>query len=273
MTLSNRSYPFFLATLALCVPSVWAQMRDNREQTLACEGQKQWNNRLVNHCEIKEQTLPASGGKVTIDPGTNGGLTVKGWTRTDVLVRARIDTAAPSDVEAKSMVGQIRFASGAASLKAEGPASDHDHNWSVTYEVFVPQQTDIDAKAHNGGIRIQDVKGRITFAALNGGTHLSRLAGEVSGHTTNGGLTIELMGASWDGKGMDVGTTNGGVKMSVPANYSAHVETATVNGGIHVDFPVTVKGKLSKEMAFDLGSGGPTIRAVTTNGGVKITKT
>jgi hypothetical protein len=60
--------------------------------------------------------------------------------------------------------------------------------------------------------------------------------------------------------------------MNVPANYSARVETSTVNGGMHVDFPVTVSGKLTKQLAFNIGSGGPLIRVQTTNGGVHINK-
>lgn len=274
MTLSGTisTLPFRLCLPLLVLGTGWAQMHDNREQTLTCDNHN-WNgNRLISHCEVKEQTMAVSGGRISIDPGSNGGLTVKGWSRPDMLVRARVETAAVTDVEARAMVPQIRFVSGAASLKAEGPTSDHDHNWSVSYEVFVPFQTDVDAKANNGGIRIQDLKGNITFQATNGGTHLSRLAGEVSGHTTNGGLTIELAGDHWDGKGMDVGTTNGGVKISVPASYSAHMETSTVNGGLQVDFPVSVQGKIVKDMSFNLGSGGATIRAVTTNGGVKIQK-
>ncbi len=261
-----------LSALVLAAAPTFAQMMNNQDKTLACGDRDRWNRRIASTCEVKEQTMPAAKGTIHIDPATNGGITVKGWTRPDVLVRARIETAAPTDAEAKSMVSQIRFASGAGQLKAEGPASDHDHNWSVTYEVFVPQQSDIEAKAHNGGIHIQDVKGRIEFHATNGGVHLARLGGDVSGQTTNGGLTVELAGDRWDGKGMDVATTNGGVKMSVPSAYSAHLETSTVNGGIHVDFPITVQGKINKNLSFNLGSGGPTIRVATTNGGVKIQK-
>jgi DUF4097 and DUF4098 domain-containing protein YvlB len=84
---------------------------------------------------------------------------------------------------------------------------------------------------------------------------------------------VELSGDRWDGETLDVRTTNGGVKMSVPENYSARLEAGTVNGGINVDFPVTVQGRLNKQLALNLGSGGATIRAMTTNGGVHISRT
>ncbi len=71
---------------------------------------------------------------------------------------------------------------------------------------------------------------------------------------------------------MDVSTTNGGVKLGVPSNYSAHFETGTVNGSVRVDFPTTVQGRVSKDLSFDVGQGGATIKVTTTNGGVKITR-
>jgi hypothetical protein len=43
-----------------------------------------------------------------------------------------------------------------------------------------------------------------------------------------------------------------------------------VNGHINVDFPVTVQGALDRQLSVTLGSGGPLVRAVTTNGGVSI---
>ena len=47
----------------------------------------------MGHCEIKEQTV-AAGGAITVDARKNGGVSVKGWDRNEVLVRARIQTAA-----------------------------------------------------------------------------------------------------------------------------------------------------------------------------------
>ena len=81
---------------------------------------------------------------------------------------------------------------------------------------------------------------------------------------------IELSGDRWDGDSLDVSTTNGGVIMSVPENYSANLQTGTVNGSVNTDFPITVQGRINKQIALNLGSGGATVKAMTTNGGVHL---
>ena len=71
---------------------------------------------------------------------------------------------------------------------------------------------------------------------------------------------------------LDARTTNGGVTVSMPERYSAHFETATSNGNLRVDFPMTVRGEIGKNLATDIGSGGPTIHVETINGGVNVKK-
>jgi DUF4097 and DUF4098 domain-containing protein YvlB len=165
---------------------------------------------------------------------------------------------------------QIRIETGGSKIFASGPESRRDYHWSVSYEVFVPRRSDVSVETRNGGISITEVNGRIDFTALNGGVSLRNVGGAVRGSTTNGGLVVELGGDRWDGETLDVSTTNGGVVMSVPENYSAQLETGTVNGSVSVDFPVTVQGRISKQIALNLGSGGAKVRATTTNGGVRL---
>jgi DUF4097 and DUF4098 domain-containing protein YvlB len=244
------------------------KVKDKDKASLECRDD--WHGeRLASHCEIKEQTLPAAGA-VSVDGRQNGGVSVKGWDRNEILVRARIQTAAPSQAEADALAQQITIQTAGAKIFASGPESRRDFSWSVSYEVFVPRRTDLSLLAHNGGISISDVQGRLEFTAVNGGVALRRVGGTVHGGTTNGGLSIELAGDRWDGEELDVKTTNGGISMTVPENYSAHLETGTVNGNLSVDFPVTVQGRISRELAVNLGSGGATVRAMTTNGGVRI---
>lgn len=66
------------------------------------------------------------------------------------------------------------------------------------------------------------------------------------------------------------GGRNGGVRLLIPDGYSAELVTGTVNGGIDIDFPITIQGRLGRRITTSLGDGGPTVRAVATNGGVQI---
>lgn len=243
----------------------------DRDRSLTCRENNWYNDRLISNCEIREQTLAPSG-TIAIDGRQNGGISVKGWDQNQILVRARIQAGAPNAAEAEALGKQVRIETSGAKIHATGPESRRDYHWDVSYEVFVPRRADLSLETHNGGIAIADVNGRIDFTALNGGVVLKRVGGAVKGSTTNGGLVIELSGDRWDGDSMDVRTTNGGVIMSVPENYSARIETGTVNGGVNTEFPVTVQGRITRQLALNLGSGGAMVRAMTTNGGVHLKK-
>lgn len=266
----------FLAVLAmsslLCGFSAFAQMRDNRDKQLTCENHR-GNDDQVRRCNILEQSF-ASPGRITVDGGVNGGANVKGWLRNDVLVRARVESWADNDSAASLLAGQIHVDTAGGQIHASGPEAANRAGWSVSYEIFVPQTSDVNVKTHNGGISISDVRGRIEFDATNGGVHLRRVAGDVSGATVNGGLNVELAGNSWEGRQLEAHTSNGGVTISMPEHYSAHIQTATVNGAVRSDFPVTVQGNIRpRDLDFNLGSGGPLIHVFTTNGGVRLKRT
>jgi hypothetical protein len=222
-------------------------------------------------CEVREQTIPGVG-RLTVDPGKNGGVTVKGWPRNDVSIRSRIETWASSVGEAGALAGLVRVDASAGQIKASGPDSQRDSGWSVSYEIFVPQMIDLSMTSFNGGINVADVRGRIEFEAKNGGVRLTRVAGDVRGQTSNGGIHVELSGSTWEGVQLDARTTNGSVIVGVPEKYSAHIQAETVNGVFDADFPlsVNVNGRSRpRSLDFSVGSGGPLIRVSTTNGNVK----
>jgi hypothetical protein len=256
-----------VALVALAGLSVLAQQKGG---TLTCRENSWYNDRLEGNCEVREQTLAMSGAPIAIDGRQNGGISVKGWDQGQVLVRARVQTGAPTAAEAADLAKQIRIETSGAKIFASGPENKRNYHWDVSYEVFVPRRADLSLETHNGGISISDVNGKIDFNALNGGVVLRKVGGAVRGSTTNGGLVVELTGDHWDGETLDVRTTNGGIVLSIPENYSANLQTGTVNGGIEVDFPVTVEGKINKQLAVNLGSGGAPVKAMTTNGGVRV---
>ncbi len=225
--------------------------------------------------ETREFTV-AVGNTVSVDAERNGGISVKGENRSDVLVRACVQTMGKTDEAAQTAAKNIRIETG-STIRAEGFSDES--NWSVSYEIKVPIASNLDLKAFNGGIAISGVEGNIQFETTNGGVSVRDVAGDVKGKTKNGGVTVVLSGNSWRGNGLDVETRNGGINLEIPVNYSAKLETGTVNGGVKnnargLNFPENDKGATnSKRITTDLNGGGATIRVVTTNGGIKIGNT
>ncbi len=242
------------------------------ERALSCEQNGRNGGDGQRHCEMREQSIPTSGGLIRVDGKRNGGVSVRGWDRNEILVRAQISAQAPTEDEARALVSEVRVITGGANIYADGPETRNNRWWAVSFEVFVPRQSDLSLKAHNGGISIDSVRGAMDFDTLNGGISLRDVNGKVKGHTTNGGLSVRLSGNRWEGEGLDIETKNGGVNLLIPENYSARLETGTVNGGVNLGFPLTLQGKIEKNIATDLGSGGATIRVMTTNGGISVRK-
>jgi hypothetical protein len=269
--LSLRPIPGALALLILSAVPASAQRAMGGE--LSCSRNGWWNRDNERACMITEKTIPAVSGALSIDGRTNGGITVIGTNRRDILVRAMIQANARSESRAQELVDAVTLHLDGGRIYADGPDTRNREGWSVEYEVEVPAHSDLDLRAHNGGIEVGSVTGTLRMETLNGGIHLDAVGGDVVAETTNGGVHVTLDGDHWQGRGLDATTTNGGVHLSVPRDYNAHLETGTVNGGMDIDFPVTVQGKIGRRITTDLGRGGPTIRVITTNGGVDIRKT
>lgn len=243
---------------------------ESRAQRFMENCDRQWNDRdRERFCEVRDATVKPTG-RILVDGRQNGGVSVYGWDRNEVLVRALIQTWADSRSEAQALAREIRVETDGDRVRADGPPSRRYTSWAVSYEVWVPRKYDLDADTHNGGIRVQGVEGRMELHAVNGGIGLREVAGDVRAETTNGGVSAELSGSTWNGRGLDLRTTNGGVTLDIPKGYNAELETGTVNGGMNIDFPITLQGSIGRRITTRLGQGGPRVRAVTTNGGVRI---
>jgi len=230
-----------------------------------------WNRDNEYACEARELTIDADWETITVDGSMNGGIEVEGWKRDEIRIRAKIRAWSRDEDEARDILEEIEIKTSGEKIHASGPKLRGDRRgWAVSYELMVPRNSNLALETTNGGISITDVHGEIEFDATNGGISLTGLAGDVQGSTTNGGLTIELEGDRWNGKGLDVRTTNGGIEMRLPEGYSAELVTGTVNGSIHLGFPIMVEGTVGKRIKTSLGEGGAPIKATTTNGGVKI---
>jgi hypothetical protein len=255
----------------LMVAALLVATAGNAQERMECDDDWWgWRQRGGRVCEIRELTLPAAR-MLAVDAGTNGSVSVTGESRRDVQVRARVHAWAGDDAEAERVAREVNVRSDGV-LRAEGPDQTGRRGWSVSYEVLAPRDIDLTLETNNGAISVADVRGELAFEAHNGGISIDGLAGNVRGRTTNGGIDARLVGDEWEGAGLDLRTTNGGVRLRVPEDYSARLETGTVNGGVDIDFPVTMQGRIGREISTTLGKGGALVRAATTNGQVRVSR-
>jgi DUF4097 and DUF4098 domain-containing protein YvlB len=248
--------------------SLFAQLQNNTEKQLTCNNNSGDRDR-ARHCEVRELSV-ASIGRLSIDSSPNGGISIKGWSRGDVLVRARVEASADTEGTAANLVSRVAIDGSGGQVRATGPESANE-SWSVSYEVFVPHMTDVTLKTRNGGLTIADVRGQIKFDGVNGGVRLKRVSGEISGATVNGGIDVEMAGMVADWRQMDLKTNNGGITVAMPAQYSADVQAETGQGRIQSDFPMPPSTDFrNRRMAFAVGAGGPPMRLTTNNGGIRL---
>jgi hypothetical protein len=229
-----------------------------------------WGRERAGVCEVLEFTVAATSAVLTVQ-GANGGISVEGEARRDVRILAKVVATAETQARAREIAGEIRLSPTLEHVEAVGPRGlQRNEGWSVSYRLSAPRAVNLALKTSNGGITVRDMDSRVEFRTTNGGVKLSGLSGDIRGITTNGGVDVDLDGSAWSGEGLDVETSNGGVKLAIPENYSARLEVRTDNGGLNVDYPGAVQGRLGRDLSVQLGSGGAPIRVRTSNGGVKV---
>jgi DUF4097 and DUF4098 domain-containing protein YvlB len=220
-------------------------------------------------CETRNVSVGAVRA-LAVDGRENGGVTVHGWDKAEVQVVAMIEAQAETDAAAQAIAHGITISSNGGEVHADGPQVERPQSWSVSYEVWAPRTTALAVTARNGGIAVDGIEATMNLQTVNGGLDLRDVAGNVHGVTTNGGITADLGGDRWRGDGLDLRTSNGGVELRIPSNYSANLETGTVNGDLDIQIPVTASALPTRQLSTRLGNGGATVRAMTTNGGVSI---
>jgi len=279
----NMFRSMILLALVVATTGLSAQGRANRDRVQDdfglpadawCAQTDRGNRSDRSSCDVREESV-GTVQSLDIDTGGNGGIAVRGVSGSTSRLRFRIVAHARSESDAQAIVKDVNISTSGGRVRVQGPRSRDREGWSVDVEVESPHDLPLTLTTSNGGISITDVSGRTRFETVNGGVSLTDVAGDVRGSTVNGGLNVRLDGQQWDGAGLDVETTNGGVKIVVPNGYNADLSAETTNGGLDIDFPITVQGRLNgsnRRIRTTLGSGGPQLHVRTVNGGVSIAK-
>ena len=185
----------------------------------------------------------------------------------------------PANTEVKSHTG-----SGSQSITGvAGPVEAGTGSGKVTL-------TDIGgavkARTGSGAIRANEIAGAFEAHAGSGSIRLTQIApGDVRVSTGSGSSTLHgVVGALYvkagsgrieiDGqqKGVwNVDTGSGSVSIKLPADAAFDLDAHTGSGGITIDHPLTVQGKISKRrIRGNVRGGGDLLTVETGSGGIRI---
>lgn len=239
-------------------------------------------------------TLSVDNGRLTIQPGAVGQVSVHvtttGW-------------SIPGDV-------QVIPSQNGNDIQVQVKQKNHWMSFShgtVSVDVTVPAQSDLDMSTGNGRISASSISGDLRLGTGNGRIEATGLHGNLSMHTGNGGIEASGLDGSLEartgnggvhvsgrfdvlqaesGRGSmeasalpgskmssswEVRTGVGSVTLRLPANFSADLEGSTGVGHVNVNFPVnTTSSMTGGSVHGQIGKGGPTLRVHTGVGSVNI---
>ena len=257
---------------AAVVPAETVQTPPQTNDEWCREAQRNYDddNDRESFCEVRQFTI---GGGAFSAETSNGSIRVTGERRNDTVVRAMVFTHARTREAARELAKQITVSQN-NTIRADGPRSNWSREgWYVSFRIQTPQSADIDLESSNGSLNATDVRGRLRLRTSNGSIRLTNVGGDVQADTSNGSVTATLSGTKWEGEGLDIGTSNGSVRVGIPDNYNARIVASSSNGSINFGFPVTMSGNIGgrrRDIDTTIGSGGPTIRMRTSNGSVSV---
>lgn len=249
-----------------------AQDRDSRSQTREWK----WSGQLGAGRTVYLHNI---NGSVTFEQGTGRTVEViaeKRWRRgdpDDVRIEARQSGNGGGDVIICALWNER------ATCDEEGYHNnrDNDRSWndrndvSVHFTVRIPANAKVDASTVNGGMTVVGTSGDISARTVNGEVEARSTAGRVEATTVNGSITVRTTAGNTSD--LEYSTVNGSVTLELAENTNANVNLSTVNGRISTDFPLTLEGAINpRRIRAKIGTGGPTIRASTVNGSIRLRK-
>ncbi|MFQ5601958.1 MAG: DUF4097 domain-containing protein [bacterium] len=233
--------------------------------------------------EHLDETFKLQRGSKVVLSNTNGNVIIESWNRDEVRIRAEKIVRANDRRTAEKIMDEIEIEidSKMDFLRIDtyiprrqngfwGAIFGENAQVRVEYRLLVPEKVDLEIGTVNGRVSIAEVTGEIEVHSTNGRIEIAKARGSVQAKTTNGGIEVELLNFD-QGEDMTFKTTNGSIRVYLPAAFSAFVDARTTNGSIRTDFPIKVRGEISRRrLRGSINRGGGHLSLHTTNGSIKI---
>jgi DUF4097 and DUF4098 domain-containing protein YvlB len=224
---------------------------------------------------------------VTVE-NVNGNITVEAWDKENVEAVADVEFRGKHERYIDDVIEETSFkvertADGIRVRLSRPRSSDNSSDFwgwlfgggtrvqvNCNITVHVPAAAEIEAETTNGNCSVTGMRGQLDIGTTNGNVDAEDTAGPVDASTTNGDVRVSVASLPAAAR-MSCRTTNGSVRLTLPAKINAEVDLSTTNGRVKSSYPITMEGGFSgKHITGRIGDGGAHIRCSTTNGNVDL---
>ena len=127
----------------------------------------------------------------------------------------------------------------------------------------------VDVNTSGGGITVGKVKGNVKANTSGGTIRIDEVQGSVAAATSGGSVSAAI--SEQPEQDCSLKTSGGSITVYLPENVNLNLDAATSGGSVSTDFPVTVKGVLSKRaLKAKINEGGPELYLRTSGGSIYI---
>ncbi|MEP6718137.1 MAG: hypothetical protein ABJB21_03290 [bacterium] len=196
---------------------------------------------LVRTTTRNETRRLGYGGTLTLIGAPDGSITIEGWSRSEVEVRAEIQLRADSEPDLDRLALYNAFVLD-DDLNHVSVLSTGTHDrvfmkkaknfpkkllglpWKIDYRIRVPMSVDLDINAGRGPISLKGVDGNIRISSPQSETKLEFAGGTLSTTIGAGRVTLKVLGRSWRGVGADIKVAAGDIVLELPVGFSGDLD-------------------------------------------------
>ena len=249
---------------------------------------------LVRTTTRNETLRLGYGGTLTLIGAPDGSITIDGWSRNEVEVRAEIQLRADSEQDLDRLALYNNFILdddvNHVSILSTGT---HDRvfmkkaknfpkkllglPWKIDYRIRVPMAVDLDINAGRGPIRLKGVDGNVRISSPQSEATLEFTGGTLSTTIGAGRVSLKVLGRSWRGVGADIKVAAGDIVLELPAGFSGELDADILRIG---EIETTYEGLEAREkpgltkqqMKGRMGTGGAFLKLTVGDGRIFIQK-
>jgi Putative adhesin len=262
------------------------------------------------------------GGRLSVET-FNGSIDVSSWDGDNVDISGT--KYGPTQEEADNLRVDVDHTPDSVYIHVQRP-TERRNNQGARLTIKVPRNTQLERlvtsnssihtedgagparlRTSNGSIRVQDLHGELDAETSNSSIELAGVDGNVRVHSSNGHIRAEHVNGGVEAetsnssvnlaverpdKPVRIDTSNSGVELDLPKNFSSNVHIDTNNGpitlrladgtnarlsartsnsSIDTEFEIKARGELSRNrLEGEIGNGGPLIDLSTSNGAIRL---